>query len=110
VITKLAAIEFGDPQLALFHKQTRDAIDVLSLIPFTDGTQVDFGAHGAAGLLTFQHRLGRVPKGFLVLSVRIPGGATAVPALARRTGEVWNKTVAQLYCSALFDALSLWVF
>lgn len=100
---------FADAAIQLFYEQVRARLVELDRAFYLSGVEAVVPAT-ASGLFVVTHKLGRVPRGWLVLDVTAPAAAVLAPDIFARTGDRRDDLVISLYAAAPFDALRLWVF
>jgi len=106
----IARQPFTDRLLAAFQNDVLRVFATLLLAPFARGSELAVPALASAGTFSVRHKLGRAPRGFLVLDCVRASGATGDVAVYRRLGDERTASVLQLYSSASFESLTLWVW
>lgn len=95
--------------LASFQTGVLEALAPLYRAPWVRGVEVTLGAK-AAGTFNVLHKLGREPRGWLVLDVCRAAAATGDLCVYRRLGDTRDARTLTLYTSASFESLTLWVW
>lgn len=96
--------------LESFQTSVLECFAPLYRMPFVRGSEIAVPALTAAGTFGVLHKLGRVPRGYLVLDCKRAAGATGDLSIYSRVGDVRTDSVLTLYGSASFEALTLWVW
>lgn len=87
-----------------------ESLAPLYKMPFVRGAEVQISALTAAGTFNVAHKLGRTPRGFLVLDAVRAAAATGDLAVYRRIGDERSDVRLVLYASNSFESLTLWVW
>jgi hypothetical protein len=97
-------------ELLRFAEQVTQAFRDLARLPFIDGVQVDVPPAAAAAVVRVEHRLGRVPRGWLLLSVERASAVTGAFSLTYRTGDARDGRALELWAPTSFVSATLWVW
>ena len=96
--------------LESFQTSVLECFAPLYRMPFVRGSEIAVPALAAAGTFGVVHKLGRVPRGYLVLDCKRASGATGALSIYSRTGDARTDSVLTLYGSASFESLTIWVW
>jgi hypothetical protein len=106
----IARQPFTDRMLVAFQGDVLRAFATLLLAPFARGSEVSAGPLASAGTFTVRHLLTRAPRGFLVLDCERAAGATGDLCVYRRASDTRTAERLELYASAGFASITLWVW
>lgn len=89
---------FGDPQMERLQIRIRNLEALVARCPFISGSLVE-GISLTTSSLTIAHRLGRVPKGVIVVSVS-PDAAIGLSASQPNEPHILSNVEASATCTA----------
>lgn len=77
---------------------------------FFTGTFVELATQSGAGTVRVNHKLGRVPQGFIVTKLVRSSSTTSGISIYLRQTEVLNATAMDVYTTGNWKSCTLWVF
>lgn len=106
---------WGNPQMEEYQQMVGDIVQRMQSLPFWNGEQVtveNVGVSGSGATFTVQHSLGRVPRGFILVSGTLNDGSSNVgyPYMAQADWDVTTTTSLQARINGLWDSVTLWIW
>lgn len=105
MITPLETQHTGNQDVELLQQNVKKFVKVLEDNPLLDGVLIEDVEFDGVNDLTFNHGLGRQPRGCHPVDIEMPAATTSA-ALGR---SVWNNQTITMFASAACT-VKLWVW